>query len=116
MKGSKNKGIEIYDTIMAAQYVFKLFHYFRKLFPPGAKVVFDGEDFLCEACDNPSTPRISSSEPLNSPVNKVQEAPMQRTPPKEARSEPPPYQTEHINNRMLVQQKEVKGDEDPNCN
>ena len=29
----------------------------RKVFPEGATIVYDGEDFLCETCDNLASPK-----------------------------------------------------------
>lgn len=44
--------------------VKKLVFLFRKFFPPGETVIFDGQDYVCEDCDYGVDP--SSRQPLHS--------------------------------------------------
>ena len=37
---------------------------FRKFFPPGETVIFDGQDYVCEDCDYGADP--ASRQPLHS--------------------------------------------------
>jgi hypothetical protein len=45
--------------------LIRLWHvilYFRKIFPEGATIIYDGEDFLCETCDSASPKKQPSIE------------------------------------------------------
>lgn len=52
----------------------------RKVFPEGAPVVYDGEDFICDTCDNLSPKKQSSFEEVERHAPPSYEHHVQATP------------------------------------